>query len=92
MKVGSKDAADSAASFALLFVKNYAILELSDKISAGGWWIPKFLPLSNRTKLLYSTVTVINLTAVYRYTGTRSFTFTYRYIRYIHIHVVFLKK
>ena len=41
MKVGSKDAADSAASFALLFVKNYAILDLSDKISAGGWWIPK---------------------------------------------------
>ena len=41
MKVGSKDAADSAASFALLFVKNYAILELSDKIYTGGWWIPK---------------------------------------------------
>ena len=41
MKVGSKDAADSAASFALLFVKNNAILELSDKISAGEWWIPK---------------------------------------------------
>ena len=41
MKVGSKDAAESAASFALLFVKNYAILELSDKISARGWWIPK---------------------------------------------------
>ena len=94
MKVGSKDAGPGPASFALLFVKNYAILDLSDKISAGGWWIPKFLPLSNRTKLLYSTVTVINLTAVYRYTctGTRSFTFTYRYIRYIHIHVVFLKK
>jgi len=36
MKVGSKDAAYSAASFALLFVKNYAILDLSDKISAGG--------------------------------------------------------
>ena len=41
MKVGSKDAGESPASFALLFVKNYAILDLSDKISAGGWWIPK---------------------------------------------------
>jgi len=29
------------ASFALLFVQNYAILELSDKISTGRWWIPK---------------------------------------------------
>ena len=36
MKVGSKDAGDSPASFALLFVKNYAILDLSDKISARG--------------------------------------------------------
>ena len=36
MKVGSKDATDSVASFALLFVKNYAILELSDKIYTGG--------------------------------------------------------
>ena len=41
MKVGSKDAAPGPASFALLFVKNYAILELSDKIYTGGWWIPK---------------------------------------------------
>ena len=41
MKVGSKDARPGLASFALLFVKNYAILELSDKISVGGWWIPK---------------------------------------------------
>ena len=41
MKVGSKDARPGLASFALLFVKNYAILDLSDKISAGGWWIPK---------------------------------------------------
>ena len=41
MKVGSKDAGESPASFALLFVKNYAILDLSDKISTGGWWIPK---------------------------------------------------
>ena len=41
MKVGSKDAGPGPASFALLFVKNYAILDLSDKISAGGWWIPK---------------------------------------------------
>ena len=41
MKVGSKDAGNLPASFALLFVKNYAILDLSDKISAGGWWIPK---------------------------------------------------
>ena len=41
MKVGSKDASNLLASFALLFVKNYAILDLSDKISAGGWWIPK---------------------------------------------------
>ena len=39
IKVGSKDAADSASSFALFFVKNYALLELSDKISAGEWWI-----------------------------------------------------
>jgi len=41
MKVRSKDAADTAASFALLFVQNYAILDLSDKIYTGGWWIPK---------------------------------------------------
>ena len=41
MKVGSKDAGPGPASFALLFVKNYAILELSDKIYTGGWWIPK---------------------------------------------------
>ena len=41
MKVGSKDAGTVPASFALLFVKNYAILDLSDKISTGGWWIPK---------------------------------------------------
>ena len=41
MKVRSKDAADSPASFALLFVQNYAILDLSDKIYTGGWWIPK---------------------------------------------------
>ena len=50
MKVGSKDAGDSPASFALLFVKNYAILDLSDKISAGEWWIPKcclFAPLKS---------------------------------------------
>ena len=40
MKVGSKDAT-SVASFALLFVQNYVILELSDKISSGRWWIPK---------------------------------------------------
>ena len=40
MKVRSKDAADPA-SFALLFVQNYAILDLSDKISSGRWWIPK---------------------------------------------------
>ena len=31
----------SPASFALLFVQNYAILDLSDKIYTGGWWIPK---------------------------------------------------
>ena len=36
MKVGSKDAGPGPASFALLFVKNYAILDLSDKISTGG--------------------------------------------------------
>ena len=41
MKVRSKDAAVSPASFALLFVQNYAILDLSDKIYTGGWWIPK---------------------------------------------------
>jgi hypothetical protein len=41
MKVRSKDAADTPASFALLFVQNYAILDLSDKISSGRWWIPK---------------------------------------------------
>jgi hypothetical protein len=41
MKVGSKDAAPGAASFELLFVQNYAILDLSDKIYTGGWWIPK---------------------------------------------------
>ena len=42
MKVGSKDAGESPTSFALLFVKNYAILDLSDKISTGGWRIPKY--------------------------------------------------
>ena len=50
MKVGSKDADTVSASFALLFVKNYAILDLSDKISTGGWWIPKcclFAPLKS---------------------------------------------
>ena len=36
MKVGSKDAGTVPASFALLFVKNYAILDLSDKIYTGG--------------------------------------------------------
>jgi hypothetical protein len=41
MKVRSKDAAESPASFALLFVQNYVILDLSDKIYTGGWWIPK---------------------------------------------------
>jgi hypothetical protein len=41
MKVNSKDAGPGLASFALLFVKNYAILDFSDKISAGGGWIPK---------------------------------------------------
>ena len=40
MKLGS-NSTDSVASFALLFVKNHAILELSDKSYTGGWWIPK---------------------------------------------------
>ena len=31
----------TSASFALLFVQNYAILDLGDKISSGVWWIPK---------------------------------------------------
>ena len=56
MKVGSKDAADSAASFALLFVKNYAILELSATKSprgGGGFQNVTFLPLSNRTMLTH---------------------------------------
>ena len=56
MKVGSKDADTVSASFALLFVKNYAILDLSDKISAGGWWIPKccfFTALKSDNAQLY---------------------------------------
>ena len=31
----------ASASFALLFVQNYAMLDLGDKISSGVWWIPK---------------------------------------------------
>ena len=56
MKVGSKDARECLASFALLFVNNYAILDLSDKISAPGWWIPKccfFTALKLDNALLY---------------------------------------
>ena len=41
MEVQSKDAEPGPASFALLFVQNYAILDLGDKISSGRWWIPK---------------------------------------------------
>jgi hypothetical protein len=36
MKVGTKDAKPGFASIALLIVQNYAILELSDKISSRG--------------------------------------------------------
>ena len=35
MKVGSKDVRAALASFALLFVQNYAMLDLGDKISTG---------------------------------------------------------
>ena len=53
MKVGSKDARESLASFALLFVKNYAILDLSERSPQGGGGFQNvaFLPLSNRTML-----------------------------------------
>ena len=55
------------ASFALLFVQNYAILDLGDKIYTGVWWIPKccfllaflLLFLSNRTMLMFYTYTCV---------------------------------
>ena len=87
MKVGSKDAADSAASFALLFVKNYAILDLSDKISTGGWWIPKcclFAPLKSDNAHTYIHVYKYKK---YKYTSTYSIQYmTYMsYVMYVRI-------
>ena len=52
MKVGSQD---RTPSFALLFVQNYAIFDLGDKIymytGGGGFQNVAFLLLSNRTML-----------------------------------------
>jgi hypothetical protein len=61
------------ASFALLFVQNYAILDLGDKIYTGVWWIPKccfllaflLLFLSNRTMSCSTRI------RVYRRTGNK---------------------
>ena len=53
MKVGSKDARAALASFALLFVQNYAMLDLGEKSPRGGGGFQNvaFLLLSNRTML-----------------------------------------
>ena len=64
MKVRSKDADAASASFALLFVQNYAILDLSDKISSGRWWIPKcsfFTALKSDNAHVYTCSCVVSL-------------------------------